>query len=89
MSKEKSFYELKERDTEKENSNLMNTFEIDKPFLPIVFSEETKTTEILRRTKVLLNHTEDYNDFILRYYKKISNEKRSPKGIMMKSLPGI
>lgn len=69
MSKEKSFFDQKD--------NTINTNLLDKPLFPIEFSEKTKTKEIFRRTKVLLNKTEDYNNYIFKFnkYKNSINKK--------------
>ena len=64
MSKDKSSYYIKDN---------TNVFFIEKPLFPIIFSEESKANDILRRTKRLLNSTEDYENFIISYNRNKAN----------------
>jgi hypothetical protein len=64
MSKDKSSYYIKDN---------TNVFFIEKPLFPIIFSEESKANDVLRRTKRLLNSTEAYENFIASYNRSKNN----------------
>ena len=78
MSKDKSSYYIKDN---------TNVFFIEKLLFPIIFSEESKANDILRRTKRLLNSTEDYENFIISYNRNKANLVNSNIQVV-NALPG-
>lgn len=78
MSKEKSYINKREYS--------FNNIIANKPLLPIAFSDESKPLEILKKTKILLNKTEDYNDFLIKFYKSKKTKIKSPRNSSRKTI---